>query len=120
MERRAENKKLLLRYLMGEISDAEQNRLEACYLSDEDLFEDLLLAEDELLDGYARDEFSEHERKRIEKHFLRSHARREKVLFIRTLMRYSASHPLCAQPESVPLKRLSWWRGLISFFDNLV
>jgi len=106
----------MLRYLMGEISDDEQRRLEIGYLTDEDLFQELLLAEDELLDGYAMDEFSQHERKRIEKYFLRSRARREKILFIRMLMEYSARHPLCAQPEGMNLKRLSRWRDLISFF----
>lgn len=101
---------------MGEMSDDAQSRLEASYLADEDLFEELLVAEDELIDSYVRDEFSEHERKRIEKHFLRSRTRCEKVIFIRALMRYSARHPLCSQPQSVNLKRLSRWRDLISFF----
>src|SRR3954468_12288691 len=102
---------------MGELSDDEQCRLEVSYLADEDLFEELLLAEDDLIDGYARDEFSEHERKRIERHFLRSSMRREKVTFVRALIRYSALHPPGAPPGRAKWKRLSWWRSMISFFD---
>ena len=97
---------------MGELNDDEQNRLEVSYLADEDLFEELLLVEDELIDSYARDEFLEHERKRIEKHFLRSRTRREKVMFIQLLLKYSAAHS-----DNVKVKRPSRWRDMISFFS---
>jgi hypothetical protein len=116
VENRPEDQRLLLRYLLGELALDEASRLEASYLADEHLFEELLILEDELIDGYVQNEFSEHERKRIEKHFLRSPARRQNVIFSRALIRYSAANPLCAQPKRVNLKPLSWWRDLISFF----
>jgi hypothetical protein len=63
--------------LLGAMAEEEQTRLGRGYFTEDWLFEELLMAEDELIDSYARAEFSEHERKRIEKHFLRPRARRE-------------------------------------------
>lgn len=117
MKQKPDNQQLLLRYLLGELSDDEQTRLEVSYMADDGLFEELLAAEDGLIDSYAQNEFSEHERKRIEKHFLRLPTRGEKVKFIRMLMQYSAKHSLSEQPEGTKLKRrLSWWHDLMSFF----
>lgn len=101
---------------MGDLGEDEQSRLEASLRADEYLFEELLMAEEDLLDDYARNELSERDRKRIERYFLKPPARRERLIFSRTLMRYCAEQPPCAQPESAAAKRLSWWYDLISFF----
>jgi hypothetical protein len=72
------------------MAEEEQTRLERSYFTEDWLFEELLVVEDELIDSYARGRFSEHERKRMEKHFLRPRTRRERFVFVRALIEYSA------------------------------
>jgi hypothetical protein len=90
VERKRDNHELIFRYLLGEMAEEDQTRLERGYFAEDGLFEELLVVEDELIDSYARGEFSEHERKRIERHFLRSRTRRERFMFARALIEYSA------------------------------
>ena len=75
----------LTRYLLGTLSESEREGIESEYLSDEDAFEQILIAEDELVDAYARDELSAKERKQFEEKFLNSPSGQERVLFARTL-----------------------------------
>jgi anti-sigma factor RsiW len=106
---------LMFRYLLGELAEEEQSRLEQRYFTADELFEELLVVEGELIDGYALGEFSEHERRRIERHFLRSPDRRERLLFTGLLMRYSADYSSLKQSRRVRFKPASWWREFISF-----
>ena len=116
MKQKSDNHELLLRYLLGELGEEEQGRLERRYFADDKLFEEMLLVEDDLIDCYARGELTEGERERVEKHFLKSSARRERVRFARALMRHADEQPPADQPEGVKRKRVSFWRGLLSFF----
>jgi hypothetical protein len=74
------DKGLILCYLLGKLSDEQQYHVELRYFSDDAFYEELLVIEQELIEGYARGEFSEIEREWIKRHFLRSQARRERVI----------------------------------------
>lgn len=97
------------RYLLGELPEDQQAELEARYFADDELFELLLATEDDLLDRYARGEFSEHERKRLERHFLQSQARRKRLMFTEALLKH-----LATLAADVRRERTSWWRELKS------
>ena len=116
MKQKSDNHELLLRYLLGELTEEEQSRLERRYFTEDDLFEEMLLVEDDLIESYARGELSERERERIEKHFLMSDERREKLTLARALIRIANGQPSPSQPGGVEHKRVSWWRGLMSYF----
>ena len=75
----------LTRYLLGAVSETERENIEAEYLVDEGVFEQLLIAEDELVDAYARGELSDQERTQFEKNFLTSARGRERVHFSQAL-----------------------------------
>ncbi|MEJ7616641.1 MAG: hypothetical protein WKF30_06655 [Pyrinomonadaceae bacterium] len=62
--------KTLVRYLLGDASDAEKIRLEEEYFGDDGFFGQLLVVEDDLIDAYVRGELSESDRERFEKSFL--------------------------------------------------
>jgi anti-sigma factor RsiW len=100
---------LICRYLLGELPDRQQVEFEERYFADDELFERLLLVEDKLIDKYARGEFSGPERERIEKYFLKSQARRKRLMFVQALMRYMAS-----LSEESSRQRRSWWGELKS------
>lgn len=75
----------LTRYLLGAVSETERENIEAEYLTDEDVFEQMLIAEDELVDAYARGELADQEREQFEKNFLTSARVRDRVHFSQAL-----------------------------------
>jgi len=72
-------------YLLGDVSNGERERLEAEYFSDDEAFQKMLSAEDDLIDAYARGELSAEHRQLFEKRFLNSAEGRERLQFARTL-----------------------------------
>lgn len=72
-----------IRYLLGLCSPAEREQIEAEYFSNADAFQQMLAAEDDLIDAYARGELTVEERRGFETHFLKSSRGRERVQFAR-------------------------------------
>ena len=89
----------LTRYLLGAGSPRERERLEAEYFADQDAFENMLSAEDDLIDAYARGDLSAEERRQFEDRFLSSAQGRERVQFARTLAGAVAVAPSLPQPS---------------------
>ena len=75
----------LTQYLLGKLSESERESIESEFFADEDAFEQTLIAEDELVDAYARDELRAKERTQFEEKFLNSATARERVQFARAL-----------------------------------
>jgi len=76
---------LIKRYLLGELSAAEQTALEDEYFGDESKYDRLCKAEDALLDRYSRDTLSEADHERFERSYLTNPRRRRHVMFARAL-----------------------------------
>lgn len=74
-----------VRYLLGLSSAAEREHIESEYFADEDAFQGMLTAEDDLIDAYARGELAGEERLRFEKSFVKSLRGRDRVQFARAL-----------------------------------
>jgi hypothetical protein len=94
---------LTTRYLLGALPDAERDEFEKKYLADDAAYEELLLAEDQLIDAFVRDELSAEERELFERQFIVSPIRRERVEFARALMSPEIDPllmPSEAQPQS--------------------
>lgn len=72
-----------VRYLLGLSSLAERERIEAAYFEDDDAFQEMLTAEDDLIDAYARGELAIDERRGFEKTFIGSLRGRNRVGFAR-------------------------------------
>ena len=69
-----------VRYLLGLSSPAERELIESEYFEDDDAFQKMLTAEDDLIDAYARGELTGEERRRFETSSLRG---RDRVKFAR-------------------------------------
>jgi hypothetical protein len=107
--------KLLTRYLLRDLSDEEQASLEEEYFGDEDFFEQMLIAEDELIDDYVRGELSSRERELFEKHFMLSEKVRQRLVFARMLThstRGAATAETTRTPEPEPV---NWWQASLAF-----
>jgi hypothetical protein len=74
-------------YLLHEMPEAEREAFAERWFADPDLYEQLRMAEADLLDAYARGEASLRQREQIERYLLDSKAQREKLAFARALHR---------------------------------
>jgi anti-sigma factor RsiW len=114
----------LKRYLLGQLDPGDDAWLEQRYFQDDGLFERVLLAEEELMDAYLRDELSGPQRARFESRFLTTAHGREKIEATRALIQCLAEHPEPVPPRpgkaAVGLRRLfppfhpTWSLGRLS------
>lgn len=98
MKQPSPNQTLAPQYLMGEMSEQEQEEFEEKYFNDDELFGELLDAEDQLIDDYRRGQLSARERKRFEQRFLTLPDRRREVEFARLLADSLAERRAADQP----------------------
>lgn len=80
-------------YLLGEMPEAEMSTFEERLMTNDDLFEMLLVIEDDLIDARADEELSAEERRRFDTYFLVTSERRERLELARALHDYAARHP---------------------------
>ncbi|HEV2861122.1 MAG TPA: hypothetical protein VGX48_08960 [Pyrinomonadaceae bacterium] len=99
------------RYLLGEMSDAERSELERAYFEDPRLFEQLVQAENELVDAYARELLPPERCERFERHYLTHPARRERARFARSLA--AALESRGVPPAAAPARAEPFWRRLL-------
>jgi len=85
METKSTNEELIARYLLGDLQEEEQARLEDRAFSDRDYMRNIVAVESDLIDEYVRGGLSDSERLRFERRFLVSAERQRKVEFARAL-----------------------------------
>ena len=98
-----EQDQTILRYLLGELSEAEQERFEDEYFADPQLFQRLQDARNDLMDSYARNELPRDQRAQFEQYFLASPRRRERVEFAREFARHEEQATTANKPQKLPL-----------------
>jgi methionine-rich copper-binding protein CopC len=81
------------RYLLGQLTDDWQQQVEERLLTEDDLFEESEIVEDELIDEYLAKKLSDAERDRFEQYFLATPERHQSLRFARVLNRYVMTHP---------------------------
>lgn len=75
-------------YLLGGTSQVDSLRVEDRLLTDNAFYEELVMAEDELIDQYLNDVLSQSERQSFETHFLAAPERQKKLRFARVFQKY--------------------------------
>jgi hypothetical protein len=73
----------LRQYLLDALDERDRRAIEEQYFSDDEAFEDVLAAEDELIDDYVTGRLSDAERERFDEAFLTTDRRRNRVAFAR-------------------------------------
>src|SRR5499426_4429400 len=110
-----QSEKLIRKYLLGELAEADQSALEQELLIDRGKFERVWAVENELVDSYVRGEMSRADRKRFESHYLASPLHRERVAIAESFItnidqavgetvEVSEKEPLVPWPRSFPLR----------------
>jgi hypothetical protein len=110
-----DNRILARRYLLGVLSDDEVARLEERYFSDDGLFEEIEIAEDELVDAYVRGKLTDGDRERFEKGLATSERLSERLHFSKLLTARAAARPA---PISSSQSRVPWWSALFATLFN--
>jgi hypothetical protein len=104
-----------LKYLLGTaaLSDEEKSRLEDEYFADDQSFEELEIAEEELIDAYVGDRLSPSDRQAFNKRLISSPRLREQVEFARLFAQKidQAQETTTRTQPAVPDKP-TWWAAL--------
>jgi hypothetical protein len=103
-------------YLLGELSEAEQSRLEERFFKDAAYGDFLQSVEDDLIDEYVRGALAPARRERFETRFLSSARRREKVLFAKTWLDHQATSMPAPTAVPPPIKsKAPWWAPFLAW-----
>jgi len=76
---------VLMQYLLGELSTADRENVEKQYFVNQDVWDALNAAEDDLIDSYVYGRLSRHEQEQFERHFLASPQKRKRVELVKAL-----------------------------------
>jgi tetratricopeptide (TPR) repeat protein len=109
----------LRKYLLGELNEAEQQTLEERLLTDGELLDLLLVAEDELIDDYLSGAISASERGRFDGFFLSTPERRRKLSFAMAFRRYVTTEVIEAASQVVARPSAWWKQGFSVLFVRL-
>jgi anti-sigma factor RsiW len=114
----SDQENLIVRYLLGELSEADADALEVRLLSEPDLAEEMQSVEYELIDRYVRNQMHEPERKRFESHYLSTPLHRERLATARGLLQaadeFTLALPARETYATVASERTSWWRSMFA------
>ena len=80
------------RYLLGQLTDDEAQKLEERLLSEDDFFQELELTKDELAQEYASGQLTAKERKWLQENFLASPQGKQRHEFAKTFDQYVRNH----------------------------
>jgi hypothetical protein len=119
MEPKFDDDKLIARYLLGELPEAEQTQLEEHAFSNSDYMHHVRAVEKDLIDEYARGELSGPRREAFEQRFLASEQRRRQIEFARALMQVGGENLASASSDAAPVATTSWWSSFFFFGRKL-
>lgn len=85
MAREIQDAAHLTDYLLGKLSESESEKVEREYFGNEDAFERMLIAEDDLIDDYVSNRLSADDRLRVQRALVASPEGRERIQFARSL-----------------------------------
>ena len=113
--------KIICRYLLGDLPEAEQLAFEREFFADEEKFEQVWTVENELLDRYVRGGLTLAERNLFDKNYLASPVHRQRLAFVETLFQAADSHTEGQKADSINRPSVAWWTGFLgSLRGNLV
>ncbi|HQU85336.1 MAG TPA: hypothetical protein PKY59_19505 [Pyrinomonadaceae bacterium] len=80
------NEAVYRRFLLGEMTENEREKFEAEFLADENIFDEISVAEDELVEAYVRGTLDFETKRKIETNYLKSPKNIEKLEFTRSML----------------------------------
>jgi hypothetical protein len=102
---------LLVGYLLGDLEEAEESRVEDLAFSDTDFLAALEDAEADLIDAYVRGGLSQRERRAFERRFLAAPSRRSKVEFAMALAKVATQSTTAVEAPGLWQRMLRFVHG---------
>src|SRR5215475_6993365 len=96
---KTKDEKTLRKYLLGEVSAEEQEEIDLWLMSNEEAYDLIEAAEDDLIDESLAGGLESDELDRFNNHFLAAAERRRKLQFSRSLQRFIAANPSAVGQE---------------------
>ncbi len=100
--------KRLTDYLLGNLPESEEIRLEEEYLANSDAQDRLAAVEDDLVEAFLEGQLSARERKQLEARFLASRRGRRKLELAKSLMALASQQKPVPEPRPSPFYPLRW------------
>jgi hypothetical protein len=110
-----ESEERIVKYLLGELSSEEAERIERECFGNEKFAETVFVTEDELVDQYVRGELSVDERNRFEQFYLTTAARHDRLAVARTLKQQFGRVPVVLLS---PRESIAGSEKTLSVFDT--
>jgi hypothetical protein len=101
-------------YLLGRLSDEEEEKIEERLMVDDEFFEELEISKGEILDEYSAGELSQTDRKSFEEGYLASPEGRKRFTFSVALDRLGQRKPA---PAPAPMPRVAFFDRMRAFFN---
>ena len=89
------------RYLLGQLSEAEQEKIEERLMIEDDLFDEFEASKDDLVEEYCAGDLGSAERDWFENHYLASTEGRERQAFALTMDYYARRHASDPAPRPI-------------------
>jgi uncharacterized membrane protein YciS (DUF1049 family) len=118
MKDESDNEKLLIQYLLGNLAEAQRLQIEQEFLSDDQIYEQLLALENQLFYDYAQNKLSPGDREQFEKQFLSSERNRKRVDLASAVARKLSERARAETAENDIASRepRRFWRSPKSYF----
>lgn len=106
---------LMLRYLLGDLPETEQLRLEERFFTDDEFYQQMLALEDELKYDYAQGLLTATQRAQFEQRFLATPEKRQQAAVAGLLLDKLSKTDL--PPTDAPPARRAWWQAFSALFS---
>ena len=106
------------RFLLGEMSETERSAFEEMFVADEDVFEQVRVGEDELVESYIRGTLTSVQKEKFERSFLTTERRRNRVEFTRTMLDKLAGQTNADVKKTEAAANASLWHSIADFFKT--
>ncbi|MDQ3088932.1 MAG: hypothetical protein M3Q78_10085, partial [Acidobacteriota bacterium] len=114
------NETEIRRFLLGEMPEDKRTAFEEKFVTDEGLFKQMRVVEDELIESYIRGTLSAVEKEKFERSFLSTEPRRRRVVFARTMLdKFAAQKEIAASKKiETAAGNPSVWNLIANFFKT--
>lgn len=110
------NEQTLTRYLLGDLPDAEQEKIEERLFTDDDCFAQLHALKAELTDKFVQGKLSAHERRQYESRFMTMPNGHADAIFAKALTQVLATDSAMPAPQIVAESKPAFWESIAAFF----